>query len=165
MFKTISHILAPTFTRPADTTAYADGDLVANSATAGSVVPLVFSVPVGNGRSIEIIGGTLQKSDQTDVANSQFRIHVYTSSPTPANGDNAAWSTDIAGYLGFVDLGLMIAHTDDAYIRTYIPLVEIMSFNIGPKNVLYGLIEADAAYIPASEETFTAGLILAHYGR
>lgn len=29
-----------TFTRPADTTQYAAGDLIANSATAASVVPL-----------------------------------------------------------------------------------------------------------------------------
>jgi len=39
------------FTRPANTTAYADGDLVANSATAASVVPLTFtsSRVVGHG--------------------------------------------------------------------------------------------------------------------
>lgn len=159
----ISHVLAPTFTRPADTTAYADGDLVANSTTAGSVAALVFAIPTGLGKNIKIIGGTLQKSDQTDVANSQFRIHVYTSEPTPANGDNGAWSTDIAGYLGFVDLGLMIAHTDDAYVRTYTPLVEIISHYMGVNTKLYGLLEADAAYSPASAETFTAGLIIEHY--
>ena len=32
------------FTRPGDTTPYASGDLVANSTTAGSVVPLTFTI-------------------------------------------------------------------------------------------------------------------------
>jgi hypothetical protein len=32
---------APRMTRPNNTTAYTNGDLVANNATAGSVVPLV----------------------------------------------------------------------------------------------------------------------------
>jgi hypothetical protein len=39
----ISRDVSPvSFTRPADATAYASGDIVANSVTAGSVVPLNF---------------------------------------------------------------------------------------------------------------------------
>jgi hypothetical protein len=36
------NIVSARFTRPSDTTAYASGDLVANSTTAGSVVPMSF---------------------------------------------------------------------------------------------------------------------------
>jgi hypothetical protein len=125
-------------------------------------VPLVFQIPTGIGRNIQIIGGTLQKSDQTDVANAEFRIHVYSSSPTPANGDNGAWSTDIAGYLGSLDLSVQLAFTDDAYIRTYVTGAAVLSHFMGTGRQLYGLLEADAAYTPASAETFTAGLIIAH---
>ena len=37
-------IATASFTRPADTTAYASGDLVANSTTAGSVIPMTFVI-------------------------------------------------------------------------------------------------------------------------
>jgi hypothetical protein len=36
--------VSATFTRPSDTTAYASGDLVANSTTAGSVTPLTLTL-------------------------------------------------------------------------------------------------------------------------
>jgi hypothetical protein len=43
------------FTRPADTTAYASGDLVANSTTAGSVVAMSFaSATFGSGAPAQI---------------------------------------------------------------------------------------------------------------
>lgn len=38
------------FSRPADATAYAAGDIIANSATAGLVVPLTFTADVPTGR-------------------------------------------------------------------------------------------------------------------
>jgi hypothetical protein len=37
-------VVSASFTRPADTNAYAAGDLVANSVTAGSVIPMTFAV-------------------------------------------------------------------------------------------------------------------------
>lgn len=40
---------APRMTRPNNTTAYTNGDLVANNATAGSVVPLVFGEALAGG--------------------------------------------------------------------------------------------------------------------
>lgn len=39
-----------TFSRPADATAYAAGDAIANSGSAASVVPLTFSLPLPAGR-------------------------------------------------------------------------------------------------------------------
>lgn len=151
----VSHITAPTFTRPADTTAYADGDLVANSTTNTEVVPLVFNVP--NRRSCLIRGAFLTKSDQTDVANATFTLHLFRSSPTVANGDNGALSTNIADKIGTVNIGQMVAYTDDAYKMTYGGNLYVDS---GVSRIIYGLLEADGVYVPASGETFTVGIVI-----
>ena len=49
MTQRIADIVTATLTRPADTTAYASGDLVANSTTAGSVTPLTFNAGASQG--------------------------------------------------------------------------------------------------------------------
>ncbi len=151
----ISHIAASTFTRPANTTAYADGDLVANSTTAGSVTPLTFPIP--NKRSCIIRGAWVSKSDESDVTNADFVVHLFRSSPTVANGDNGALSTNIADKIGTIDVGQMVAYTDDAYSIAYGGNFYVDS---GSSRTLYGLLEADAAYTPASGETFTVGIII-----
>lgn len=151
----VSHITAPTFTRPANTTAYADGDLVANSTTNTEVVPLAFLIP--NRRSCLIRGAYVTKSDQTDVTNATFTLHLFRSSPTVANGDNGALSTNIADKIGTINVGQMVAYTDDAYIMTYGGNFYVDS---GTSRTLYGLLEADGAYGPASGETFTVGIVI-----
>ena len=146
---------APTFTRPADTTAYAAGDLVANSTTAASVTPMRFNLPL----YATIRRARLVKS-ATSTTNASMRLHLYNELPTPANGDNGAWSTDVAGYLGFIDLTYDDAFTDDA-VAFGIPIhttEEAITFGITARKsvdgCIYGLIEALAAYTPASAETF-----------
>jgi len=139
-----------TFTRPADTTAYAAADLVANSTTAGNAVPLKFGI---GGGGFAIRAFHLEKTDETDVANADFTVRFYTEEPTPANGDNGALSTDYSGYIGSIDLGAMTAYTDVA-------AVEAQNQGIfgyaNTRGELWALIEANAAYIPASGEIFLA---------
>lgn len=57
------------FTRPANTAAYADGDLVANSATAASVEPLTFTTSRSTGlASIKAAYGLLAKLEEAVAA-------------------------------------------------------------------------------------------------
>ena len=151
----VSHISAPTFTRPADTTAYADGDLVANSTTAGSVTPLVFKIP--NKRSCIVRGASVQKSDGTDVSGALFTVHLYRTSPTVTNGDNGALATDAANKIGILSVGQQIAHSDDGYLNTYGGNFYVDS---GADRAIYGLLEVDGVYTPASEETFTVSIVV-----
>lgn len=155
------------FTRPSDTTAYADEDLVANSTTAGSVVPMSFPIGVANGRGVKIVGLTILKSDGTDVANATFSVRLYGSSPTVANGDNGAISTDVAGYIGEISPAIMLAYTDDAKTQIYAGAVS-GGFNplyhyLRSSSTIYGLLKAEAAYTPASAETFTVTLLIEQY--
>lgn len=147
------------FTRPADTTAYASGDLVANSTTAGSVTPV--TIAVGRGASGSAATGMLRRArlrkSGTSVTNAQFRVHIYnTASITFANGDNAAWSTNaMSGYLGSLDVTVDRAFTDGAAgvgVPTIGSEVTFITQNV------YAVVEARAAYTPANAEVFTVEL-------
>ena len=152
------------FTRPSDTTQYASADLVANSVTAGSVVPMSWSVRRGAGW---VRRARLKKS-ATSVTAASFRLHLYSASPTIANGDNGAWSTTQSGYLGslsgdmsgangrvFSDSATVVM-TPDLGSEINLALVTGATGTTPP--VIYGLLEARGTYTPASAEVFTAEL-------
>lgn len=147
---------APTFTRPNDTTAYTAGDVIANSTTAGSVVPLAFLLPA---RRAKVYGAKMTKS-AASVTTATFKLHLYKDSPTAANGDNGAWSTTSSGYLGNISLDLSVntftnTNTATSTITTAAPIV----FSADADNLVYGLLTAVGAYTPAAQETFTISLL------
>ena len=154
-------ILTPSdnFTRPANTTAYADGDLVANSTTAASVTALSLKVTEDRGNGFLVRRARLRKSGTT-TTNASFRVHLYKTSPTTiSNGDNDAWSTSgVADYLGGINVTIDEAFTDGAH-GTGTPRNgnEIIA-EIATSGTIYALIEATAAYTPASAEVFTLTL-------
>lgn len=155
-----NYIAAPTgnFTRPADTTAYASGDLVANSTTAGSVTPVTLAAARISGGTGSIRKVEIRKSG-TSITNAIFRVHLYLTSPTVTNGDNGAWlSNNVANYLGAFDVVMDRAFSDGA-AGTGVPLAggEINFVASGSANV-FALVEARAAYTPASAEVFTLRL-------
>jgi len=148
------------FTRPNDTTAYASGDLIADSTTAGSVTPMTFSVPYGQGLKVWRAG--ILKSGAT-ATNASFRLHLYKDSPTVTNGDNGAWLSIVAGYQGFIDIvsSGQTFSDDNAGFGVYVnnsvfaPMLSLLDKD----RKLYGLLEARAAYTPAAQEVFTVTLI------
>lgn len=146
-------VTGSTVTRPNDTTAYASGDLVANSTTAGSVTPISFTLAAG---IYDILDASLLTLS-TSTTNASFRLHLYTSSPAGiANGDNGAWSTNKAGYVGALDITVDRAMVDGAFGRglslTQTPL------RLTSTGTVYGLLEARAAYTPTAQGTFIASL-------
>lgn len=142
------------FTRPADTTAYASGDTVANSVTAGSVTPLTLTAARVTAGAFMVHRLGLRKSG-TSVTNAAFRVHLFKTSPTSASGDNAALSmTGVAGYVGYVDIVVDQAFTDGAMGFSSLAMSDtIVSLASGTS--LYALLEARAAYTPISAEVFT----------
>jgi hypothetical protein len=110
----IQRTASANFTRPADTTTYAQGDLVANSTTAGSVTPLALTAARVSGG-----GGVIRKfrliKSTASLTNAQFRVHLFNALPTVANGDNAAWGTPGAlNYIDAFDVTMDQAFTDGA---------------------------------------------------
>lgn len=145
------------FTRPADTTAYASGDLVANSTTAGSVTPLTFNF----GQPYREVLRVRVLTSSTSVTNTSFRLHLYSNTPASiANGDNGAWSTSAAGYIGALDVTLDRAFTDGAF-GSGLSLTQTPVTREDGQSTLYGLLEARAAYTPTNAGTFTVTLEVA----
>jgi hypothetical protein len=163
---TVQTVINPTanFTRPSNTTAYAVGQLVANSVTAASVVPMQFTVARANGGTFNITGARLNKSG-TSVTNAAFRIHLFTVTPTIATtGDGGTFTSVVSGfasYLGYIDILFMQALADGAS-GSGVPGTRLVIEGVcgGSTQLIYGLIEARGAYTPASAEVFTVYLEL-----
>lgn len=149
------------FTRPSDTTAYAANDLVANNTTAGSVTPLSWAVGRDDGSPAIIRRAGISFNDST-LTNAQFRLHLFVSSPTVTNGDNGAFTSDNATWLGAIDITVGQAHTKTTAGATGygVPNVggEIIAVPATSSRLIYGLLEALAAYTPTSAEVFTVSL-------
>ena len=148
------------FTRPSDTTAYAAGDLVANSTTAGSVVALSFTVARYTAGGAAILRARLGKSTTT-LAGAVFRLHLYTSTPgTISNGDNGAFSTSgvttTPSYIGWIDIVCTQTFTNGA-IGFGVPDVPIF-VKLASGTTIKGLLEVKAAYTPGNGETFAVML-------
>lgn len=146
------------FTRPNDTTAYASGDLVANSTTNTSVTAMSWTASRATGKGGMIRRVRIRKSG-TGVTNAFFRLHLYNAAPsTITNGDNGAWSTSgVADYLGAFDVTVDRAFTDGAAGNGAPMIGAEINFT---SDTIYGLLEARGAYTPAAQEVFTVDLEL-----
>jgi hypothetical protein len=159
--------IAASFVRPADTTPYAAGDLVANHATAGSVAPVeLVGASRAAGEAIRIERVRLRKSGPS-LTNGSFRVHLFRKPPTVSVGDNGVFDpgsgvlalADIDGYVGTVDVPLTHAAAIGAR-GVGAPAIGSgvtceTAGAVGHETSLWALIEARAAYAPVSGETFT----------
>jgi hypothetical protein len=158
-------IAATQFARPADTTAYASGDLVANSTTAGSVAALQFATAARvSGGTGDVIAARITKSTNS-VTNAAFRLHLFTVIPTfTSAGDNSALSTVVVaaakGYVGYIDITAMTGFSDVAWgtgapdsARQKLPFIAVAQ-------ILYGFLEARGAYTPGNAETFDVSIMV-----
>jgi hypothetical protein len=149
--------ISASFIRPANVTPYAAGALVANSVTAGAVIPMAFkldnSFPMGQFR---LTRARLFKSGAV-VTNATFRLHLYQALPTVTNGDGGAWlSSNSADWIGNIDVASMLAFSDGAAGTGSCPAGSEQYVRQAQGKVVYGLLAALGAYTPASAEQFTA---------
>lgn len=147
--------VSASFNRPANTTPYASGQLVANNVTNTSVTPMEFPVSRAAG-----LGGMIRRArirkNNAGITNANFRLHLYSVAPTPANGDGGTWSTNqAANYIGAIDVSVGTIFTDGAAGNGVPNVGSEINFT---SDVVYGLLEARGAYTPASGETFTVSL-------
>lgn len=146
------------FTRPGDTNAYTIGDLIANNTAAGSVTPLSWTVNQTAAQGVYIRRVILRKST-TGVTAPQFRLHLYTASPTVTNGDNGAFSSTLSG--SFCDLDVNMYTTNpysDGNEGIGAPNTGGECGVVPSAQTVYGLLEARGAYAPGTSEVFTAVL-------
>lgn len=157
-------------TRPADTTAYASGDAIANSTTAASVVPLEFEVSRDNGGSGKVIGAEILTNSASAVG--AMRLHLFNRAPFAAAGyqaDNAALALTYAAmqtgsgttnaknnYIGYVDFTTFAAQSSSAVSIGTAEQTELNYVCNFDSKKIYGLLEARAAITPASGQLFTS---------
>lgn len=132
-----------TVTRPANTTAYAINDLVANNATAGSVTPLSFTISP----SAAVIRRLRVKfSDETVAVPPTIRVWLFDASPTVTNGDNGVFAATLTNSIGYVDVDLANVGSDDivGWASTDIPVT------VG---TCYGLLQTLTAFTPINNSS------------
>ena len=148
-------VTGATTTRPANTTAYAAGQLLANSTTAGSVTYPTIAAASANDVAGTILRVRLKKSGTT-LTNGIFRVHLYSALPSVTNGDGGTWLTTTAGYAGSFDVTMSQAFSDGAVgVGTSVAGYGVAFTPAAGTQNLYYLIEVRAAYTPASGEVFT----------
>lgn len=147
------------FTRPADTTQYAAGDLVANNTTAGSVTQMTFAFDNG-GKPVWLRRIKITKSDP-DVTNSAFRLWLHKDAAvTFSNGDNGA----LAIASSTLAIGDVITTQDLTIVASLTGAGDVLtaSFDAGVHLLpatLYGFLEARGTYTPGNAEVFTVELV------
>lgn len=98
---------APQFTTTGTTAALADLDMLANSATPGSVLPLAFTVGRVTGGT-GIIRAATMKSGDSGMNGKSFWLHLYTITPVvaAASGDNLLYLTTDTNWIGKLSITL-----------------------------------------------------------
>ena len=155
-------------TRPEDTTAYAANDLVGAQTDAGTANVVEFAGAVGaDNMALRIERVRLFKSTNT-TTNAQFRLHFFESRPTLGVGDNGALGAltalavdSLRYYAGYVDVTINRAGNDsaDGSVGVAVPVVGT-GLTVSPASgtSIFCVIQALAAYTPASGEVFRAVL-------
>jgi hypothetical protein len=157
-----------TFTTPAGTVAYSAGQLIANSATAGSVVPLQFSACLAAGGAGGYVGVRVKTTD-TGFAGKKVVVKLHKLQPTYSNGDHAAWLTTESDGLPPISVTLSEHYADfekgfgapdnngTANGRSLVAF----DCNAGSQ-VIYGELVAGEAITPQGGKAFTVTLETVH---
>lgn len=151
-----------TFTRPANTTAYAQYDLISNSTSAATLIELSSMVRT-DGEAFRWEGARLYSSNPL-AKTKTFRVHLFSASTALAVNDNDAFNASgaqtlgvasVASYIGYIDVTLSEAGTAGAAGRAGLDYMRTIQPASGTS--LYWCLEArdSAGYTPISQETFT----------
>lgn len=152
-----------TFTRPANTTAYAIGDVVGADPAANMEFAGCARLKGGGAR---LLGVTLHKSTKT-TTDADFDLYIFDAAPT-AIADNAEWLPSDAEARTIVAC-IRFANADAAQTggstnatgavwQKSVPALPVVCASTS--TTLYGALVARAAHVPASAEVFAVTLHL-----
>lgn len=149
------------FTRPADTTGYTAGDVMANSTTSANVTFMTVPVAAYAGQRVRVDKMSLVTSQAACVA--QVRAYWWNvpraSLPVATPADNAAMTTILANqnfsgnYYDLLPLGAEAGSNTAARTPVVTPLVEYQC--AAQDTNLYVSLTTNTGYTPDSGQTFT----------
>lgn len=153
----IAAIVGGTLTTPANTPTYALGQIIANSATPGSVTAIQVAVARINGGTGMVRRLRLKVNDAVWL-NNTIRVHLYRDSPTCAAGDTGVWAgnTTESNYLGYCDIVMDRQFSD--YVKGFGVVnvgSEINFDTAGGSQVLYALLESRSVVTRAASKIFS----------
>ncbi|MDE4913448.1 hypothetical protein PQI07_22470 [Methylobacterium sp. 092160098-2] len=149
-------------TRPANTTAYAVGQLVANDTVAANVAPIPIAICRASG-DVGLLKGLRVEKSSPNITNASFRIHLFRIAPTMTNGDGGVYlpaNGRASAEIGYFDVTMDLAYGDGA--KGTVAISE-RGYTCPPTAAnLYALIEARGAYTPVSGEVFNVAFEARH---
>lgn len=158
--------------RPNDLIAYTSGDLVANSTTAGSVTPFTFTMPLGSpGFLLTNVKLTIAASVPLNTTNRQYTLWLYQLSPVVTNGDNGAFISTEANFLGNVYLDATQYVFQSSQVLDALTPVDPNTIPVfadttpgvsGSSNQIYGLLQAtpqSGGINPSANELYIVTLV------
>jgi hypothetical protein len=147
-------VVSAEFSRPADTTAYAAKDAVANSTSAPTVLTFTNLARVAAGSGY-VTKARLMTTQSPNVT--QFRVHLYHTAPTAIN-DNAQWTllwANRANRIGFIDFNSMQTEGSGSDAANAINGTVRLAFKCASASRnIFGLLETLGAFTPASAQSF-----------
>lgn len=147
-------------TRPANSTPYTAGNLIASNTASGSVtVPSVVAAGAhGGGFHISSLILTTNASGMGGVS---LQINLWNAAPTYSNGDGGAYSvnTGSANWLGSFTVPSMIQGGDGAWGAAVPDVGSSLDRNCASgTSSIYWDLTAKNAFIPGNAQTFTLSL-------
>lgn len=163
--------IAVSFTRPNDTTPYAANDLIANSTSAGSVVPLRFATPPNSLVNQRAGTGYIVKATcwvAGAAFNTPLRLHLFRSTPSVV-ADNAQYpllASQSALRVATIDFPFFMngGTGSDVSMATVDTIrVAIDALNLDGANSFFGLLTTQGAFTPTANQTFRVELVADAY--
>lgn len=151
--------------RPANTTAYAAGDVIA-AVTTALTLPFTVSKTVGRGG---IIRNAVINSSAAVATKLDCDLFLFSSDITDLDADNAAFTPTDAQMLtlvGIITFPTASWKAGDATVGADGNATCVISnINIASSHdILYGVLIARNAYVPVSDEVITVKLYVESYG-
>lgn len=160
VIRPVSKIITASYTRPADTTAYAAGDMLADSTSAATVLTFA-GVARGNGLGFILDGVSLIYSG-APATKPDLELHLFDTAPTLQN-DNATWNPLDADLdkallmISFPGSGATICAplaSSGNMVQHASPAIRSHACAAGA-SAIYGVLVVRNAYTPTSGEKFT----------
>lgn len=147
------------FTRPADATAYAIGDIMSNSTTQADVLPLTFTKVHSQKGGTGVIRA-LQIVTEMPTVLGAMRLHLYNAPPAGIadNAPNTLLYADISKRIGIIDIAALTTGGTGstgsiAYVEAY------RQFTcVDGSTTIYGVLEARAAITPVASKKISITL-------
>ena len=151
------------FTRPSDTTAYAAKDVISDSTSSPTYMTFPNPVRTNSAGGYVVKARIMSDSTAPSTASVVFKLHLFHTAPTAIN-DNTAYTMLYANrnkrivVITFPAAATEGTGSDSCHARVSNDTVAFLVDD--SSNVLYGILETDTAFPPASGQRFYVELII-----